>query len=362
MKISLVALLVLLSACVSRPPLKETDNTPRVRVMTFNVENLFDTEDDPEKNDESFLPVAKKDNAIMQNRCRVQNSSAYRISECLNNNWTDALVKRKLSRLADVVAQVNNGLGPDILILQEIESLEILQKFRDEHLKEMGYSTLAYVKGPDERGINPAVLSRLPMIGEPKLHEIDFSTLEKNPRPSRGILEAHLRLPNGDPLAVFAVHFPSQGAPTEFRKLAIQNLLDATGRVPAGYNVIVGGDFNITSKEDFKQRYFQNVLAKEFAVSHLVGCKTCAGTTFYNRDKTWSFFDVLLFSKSLTGPTSPWLLDADSIRIVNSSIYQVRFDGGPARFRSGGGATGVSDHWPMYAELILNEPKAVGAN
>ncbi|NJL25331.1 MAG: hypothetical protein HC902_09225 [Calothrix sp. SM1_5_4] len=48
-------------------------------------------------------------------------------------------------------------------------------------------------------------------------------------------------------------------------------------------------------------------------------------------------------------------MNADSIRIVNSSVYQTDFAGRPAKFRTGHGSVGVSDHWPMYAELKLND-------
>ncbi|MBX3022026.1 MAG: endonuclease/exonuclease/phosphatase family protein [Bdellovibrionales bacterium] len=362
MKRFLLIALFFLSACASKP-VQTVDNTAKIRVLTYNVENLFDLERDPEKNDNTFLPEAtKSSDPTHQNRCIVTNNSRYRAEECIGKDWSPAVLDRKLARLTDVVRQVNDGLGPDILILQEVESLKVLEKWREEHLKEMGYSTIAYVKGPDERGINPAVFSRFPLVGEPVLHEIDFTSIEPNPRPSRGILEAHLRLPDGETLAVFAVHFPSQGAPTQFRKVAVQHLMAATAKAPAGMPVLVGGDFNITSKEDYKEKYFPGMLAKEFAVSHLVGCKGCVGTSYFSRDNTWSFFDVLLFNKNLTSGQGRWQLDRDSIRIVNSSIYQMRFDGKPARFSRAGSATGVSDHWPMYAELRANEPPKVGVN
>lgn len=363
MKRTFLALALILSACASKTvkPVAASD-AGKVRVLTYNVENLFDLERDEEKNDNTFLPATVKEaDATHTNRCMVMNDSAYRASECIEKDWSAGTLKRKLSRLTDVLKQVNNGLGPDILILQEVESRKVLEMWRDGYLKEMGYETIAYVKGPDERGINPAILSRFPLVKDPVLHEIDFTSLEPNPRPSRGILEAHLRMPDGETLAAFAVHFPSQGAPTKFRKVAVEALMSVTAKVAPGTPVLVGGDFNITSREDYKERYF-NLLAKQFAVSHQVGCKGCVGTTYYPRDNTWSFFDVLLFNDNLASGKGRWALDRDSIRIVNSSIYQMRFNGTPARFTRAGASTGVSDHWPMYAELRPTTPEKVGAN
>jgi endonuclease/exonuclease/phosphatase family metal-dependent hydrolase len=354
----LILLLALASAGCAHKPL-QPDNT-KVTILTYNVENLFDTSDDPEKLDDPFVPAVAKEDPVFQNKCRVENSHESGVRECLTKDWSPARLERKLSRLTDVISQVGKGYGPDILIVEETESRQVLEHWRDTYMQDMGYKTLSYIKGPDERGINPAVFSRLPMIDPPQLHEINFATVETDSRPSRGILETHLRLPNGETLYVFAVHFPSQGAPTPFRKVAVQELLDIAGRLPAGSQILVGGDFNITSKEEFKEKIFKNQVSKEFAVSHLVGCHDCAGTIYYPKDGTWSFFDVLLFSKSLSTGGGSWRLDPSSIKVVNSSVYQVRNNGTPSRFGTGGGETGVSDHWPMYAELHLNHAAVPG--
>jgi len=338
-----------LVGCASAP---RRDEPPKIKILTYNVENLFDTEDDPDKLDDAYIPAADKDSLIFQNKCRVRNSGARNAAECLNKDWSKGMLERKLDRLADVVGQVPGG--PDVLIVEEVESLAVLERWRTNQLAKFGYANIAYVKGPDERGINPAILTRLPLVGEPKLHEIDFTPIEPNPRPSRGILEAALELPNGETLNVFAVHFPSQGAPTPFRRQALRALMDVTARLPAGALTLVGGDFNISAKEEYKEKLFREV-GDRFDVSHEIGCRDCVGTIYYPRDATWSFFDVLLFSKNLTGPGLNWRLDPESIRVVNTSLYQTRFDGTPARFGRGGGALGVSDHWPLYAELHLKD-------
>ncbi|MGE3681865.1 MAG: endonuclease/exonuclease/phosphatase family protein [Bdellovibrionales bacterium] len=356
-----------LSACVSpRRRLDISSLTPwgtraanKVSLLTFNVENLFDLKDDPEKNDETFLPLALKNaSPALQNKCRVQNDSSYRQSECLEYDWSRAAYNRKLSRITDVVAQVNEGWGPDILILQEVENREVLEDWRKIHLSRMGYHTISHAEGPDERGIDVAVISRLPLVKGPVLHPVDFSNVHgidpKTIRPTRGILETHLQLPGGDRLAVFAVHFPSQGAPTELRKVAVETLLNVTRQMPPGTHVVTGGDFNITAREEWTQKYFRDLISRHFEVSHLVGCAKCAGTTYYKDNNSWSFFDVLLFSKDLAPGSGGWEVDRNSIRVVNSSVYQMSRFGTPARFDGGRGPVGVSDHWPMYAEIRLH--------
>lgn len=364
-KFFVVAILVSLFGCTTLISKKDTSNessnAKKVSVMTYNVENLFDTEDDPAKNDEAFLPLSKKSSLAMKNKCHTQNDNPRYLEECLEKNWSESILKRKFQRITDVVKQVGDKKGPDILILQEVENKNVLERWRDEYLKELGYQTIALVEGPDERGIDTAVISRLPLLQPPQLHQIDLTSPEDpKARPTRGILETQLRLPNGDRLAVFAVHFPSQGAPTPARVKALEVLQKATAALPPHTQVIVGGDFNISAKEDWKEKLFDKYIAPKFAISHKVGCKDCAGTIYYPKDKTWSFFDVLLFSPEMAGGLANWQVVPESIRIVNSSVYQTNRWGSPARFGNGRGGVGVSDHWPVYAELQLNKSITVG--
>lgn len=353
----------------------------KIRVMSFNVENLFDLVDDPQKNDEAFLPASMKTTDQFQNKCRAQNIrykdksngddalndsyQGFRVDECLGKNYDQKILTRKMRRMTDVVAQINDGKGPDVLILQEVENEFIVKKWRDEYLSKMGYQTLFFIEGPDERGIDVAILSKLPKAAEAKYHLIDFTKVPAIPaddiRPTRGILEGTVKLPNGENLAIFAVHFPSQGASTNHRKAGLLSLIDATAKVALGTYVIVGGDFNITSIEEWKQKYFRDMLAPKFSVSHLVGCKDCPGSTYYSRDQTWSFFDVLLFSPSLSDSKSAWRLNTESIRLAKDTKWQTEYDGKPAKFRNGLGSVGVSDHWPMYAEIQMVPAQTVGA-
>lgn len=321
-------------------------NKKRISIMTYNVENLFDTLDDPNKNDETFLPKSKK-NKKVQKKCR-QTSGGHWLSECLNTNWTTYKLDLKMKRLASVIKGYKK-IGPDILILQEVENLNVLKMLNDKHL---GYSNVILLEGPDKRGIDTAILSRLSSVEKPKLHLQKFTEGKgwgKNKiKATRGILQAVLKLPNDESLNVYAIHFPSQGSPTEARKQAIALLNKIAGSKKK--LSIVGGDFNVTSKEDKQHKLFSKTLAKKWKVSHLIGCKKCKGSTYYHRKRSWSFFDALLFSKKF-GRT--WKIDKKSINVFHKMPVQENKFGSPARFDMGEHQTGVSDHWPVVAEIYL---------
>ena len=95
------------------------------RVLTWNVENLFDETDDPETFDD--VPTA-------------------------------AEVTRKLNDLAEVIRSVN----PDFVALQEVENEAILQRLADT-VPELGYDQVGLVDSFDPRGIDVGFMTRVPL-------------------------------------------------------------------------------------------------------------------------------------------------------------------------------------------------------
>lgn len=347
---------IVLISCVSKD-YKSQPNS--LTVMTYNVENLFDTLDDEGKDDETYLPKNQKTSRAHKLKCAGLSKEHYR-KECLSKDWNSRLVERKMNRLAHVIKQVRSGQGPDVLIVQEVENLNVLTRFKMNHLNELGYKEIVHIEGPDQRGIDVAMISKLSLLKKPKLHEIDLKPAAKeagkNPikvRPTRGILEAQFQLPDGESLTVFGVHFPSQGSPTPYRKVALETLNKARKALAKDELVIAAGDFNITTKEDGEHQLFGNEDMKNlWLVSHYIGCHKCEGTHNYRGD--WSFLDVMLFSHNFK--YSSWSLDPQSIRIPNKSIYQKNDFGNPARFSDGRSQLGVSDHWPLAVDI---QPKEV---
>jgi predicted extracellular nuclease len=95
-----------------------------ISIATFNVENLFDTLNDPDKSDQ------------------VLSQEAY---------------QRKLQKLAKAIAE---GLGqPTILALQEVENSSVLEDLLAQPEISLDYG-IAWIDGPDERGIDIALLYR----------------------------------------------------------------------------------------------------------------------------------------------------------------------------------------------------------
>ena len=105
-----------------------------VRVMSYNVENFFDTEDDPTHDDDSFLPTGE-------------------------HHWTHARYQTKIQHIAEVISAVGGEAFPDLIALMEVENATVLSDLlhRTALGEKAGYRHII-THGEDKRGINVALL------------------------------------------------------------------------------------------------------------------------------------------------------------------------------------------------------------
>jgi endonuclease/exonuclease/phosphatase family metal-dependent hydrolase len=320
-----------------------------VTVMAFNVQNVFDNIDAPGKDDKAYLPIGDKQADAHIAECNTIPVESWR-DECLNLDWSDAAIDHKLSVIATTIQQVNDGRGPDIIALQEVENVDILERLRTGYLADSGYLPAVLLEGTDTRGIDVAFLSRLPISGTPTLHALDLpEEFADRAGDTRGLLEVTFELPDGSLLTGFSVHFPAPFHPTEMRVLAYEHLIAVRGQVPSGHNVFAAGDFNTTSIENDREGMLERFIRPDWVVSNDL-CEGCAGTQYYSRDQSWSFLDMVVFAPS-ENADSAW--QVRSVEIANQLSAQVTADGTPNRYRSAP-RTGVSDHWPV---LMTLEPR-----
>jgi len=323
-----------------------------VTVMSFNVQNLFDNIDDPDKDDKAYLPIAAKQNPAHIAACEEIAVDSWR-DECLNLDWSDATIDHKLGVLAATIRQVNNGAGPDIIALQEIENASILNRLRSEKLADLGYLPAILIEGSDLRGIDVAFLSKLPLATDAVLHPLSLPEFPERQGDTRGVLQATFQLPDGSLLTGFSVHFPAPFHPTGMRIAAYRHLTALREALPKDHHVFAAGDFNTTSTEDAREGMLDEYARPGWILAHDIGCKDCEGTHFYRYDSTWSFLDMIFFSPA-SGAKATGDIRGDSVQIANRVAAQLSENGTPERYRAEY-LTGVSDHWPLVATIELNE-------
>ncbi len=312
-------------------------------IMTYNVENLFDSKHDASHDDETFLPRSEKRSPEHISKCKKLANFKFR-KDCLYLDWNQKIIEAKMKNISEVILSKDRGQGPDILILAEVENINILNQLNQKYLQAAHYKTVELIEGDDVRGIDVAVLSRFPEADTPKLFSlgmVNSSTGEK--LRTRGVLLVPLKISGNQTLSVFAVHMPSQGNPIESRLQGVQSLNQILESEKNAW--IVGGDFNITKKEEKEEHLVSEKLAKHGSISHFIGCKECRGTHFYKNK--WAFLDIFYFDSRL--PSLGYTVLNDSIEVVNSLYYR-GVEKRPWRFDPAKGQ-GASDHFPLYARL-----------
>ena len=317
-------------------------------VMEWNVENLFDPYDDPQKQDDDFTPMALR-------------------------RWTWHRFMKKLENVGKTIAAAGGVSVPDLVALCEVENDTVLEKLtKVSVLKRAGYRYYV-TRSLDSRGINVALLYR-PLSFAPVCTEIirpDFSGLP--PKFSRDVLLVSGRIVTGDTLDVFVCHFPSrldryrQGARYRERiARQVRRKADSLFSVRRHANVIITGDFNDAPESSVLCRHLgaQPVLrdSSEFRDDRLFnlmyrwrGDGNVKGTYCYKGK--WEVIDNFLVSGRLLRNSSPLCLSSDGCRIFTAPFLLEDKDGVKEPFRTYNGMRylgGFSDHLPLVARFSFS--------
>lgn len=328
-----------------------------ISIMTYNAENLFDTEHDEGKNDYTYLPLEfkRKNKVLMQKKCP---QNPHWRKSCFQMDWSQEKLKTKIERFSGSILANSNGKGPDILMLQEVENIHVLNELKNylnQKNPDKKYIHSILIEGKDERGIDTAILSRLPLVSNsiPKLHNIKLQQDY-----TRGILQADFQLPSGEVLTVLVFHFPSQRNPVQKRETGFLRL-NEIGKEILKKNpsrlIIAGGDSNVIQKEhhiftELTENLWDDSL--EFPIKKE---KKVGGTHYYRGH--WSMLDVFLMNHNLTEKNlkqKGYRLKNQSIRVATRFPLQKyknkKGDVVPKRY-SHPKYYGVSDHFPVMLEL-----------
>ncbi|MBG80418.1 MAG: hypothetical protein CMJ39_06900 [Phycisphaerae bacterium] len=219
-------------------PMPRQDGT--IRVATYNMLNFFD-----QKNDRSL--------------------------EGEYDDFGDNPGPTSSARCEEL-AKVIRAIDADVLALQEVESEEALEWFRDTYLADMGYDHVASEEVGYYRGIEQSFLSRFPITEVntwPKANldkvkrtgggwdEIPAGT--RNLRFQRSPICVTVKTPEGYELTVFSVHHKSgrNRWHREAEALQIMDYVQEMSERDPARNIIIAGDFNAQPWDRSMQVYFR---------------------------------------------------------------------------------------------------------
>lgn len=239
---------------------------PVATFMFYNLENLYDNEDDTLKSDNEFLPESDR-------------------------RWSQSRLYAKLLHTSRVM--VNTGLWepPAVIGLCEVENRKVLERLVSmEALKAWKYRII-HKDSPDDRGIDVAALYREDMF-QPLSYRY-FSPAGENEKipETREILSVTGVLAEADTIHLFFNHWPSRyGGMMETRaerKEAALRLrkeiekLETAGHCPA---VVVMGDFN--------DQPWDESIRRHLGASPDVSSNACS---LYNLSARWKGHGTLKF-------------------------------------------------------------------
>jgi endonuclease/exonuclease/phosphatase family metal-dependent hydrolase len=277
-----------------------------LEIMSYNVENLFDSVHDEDKEDYTFLSTKSP---LKKAGCARALTFYYR-KQCYETDWNERKLNVKLNQIKRLVLEERERL-PNVLALTEVENEKVLSRLAET----LGYTDFVMTNSPDQRGIDVALLYKLPK-GFKKISHKEHNLFEMGiiNSKTRNLLQVTFQAPGpkAEKIHVFVNHWPSQASPTEKRLQIAQYLAAQIKEILKikGNHVVAVGDFNTLPKETpnpigstltTKKNPLLYDLQTEFeekAPEDLVR-KLPPGSHYYASKKSWSHLDKILVSKGL---------------------------------------------------------------
>lgn len=322
----------------------------QIRTIAFyNVENLFDIENDSLTFDDDRTPEGK-------------------------DNWTLDRYEKKIEHISRVLSEIGNDItstSPDIIGLCEVENNAVIEDLiAHKNLQDKNYG-IVHFDSPDERGIDVALLYKKAAFipNSYKSHRLLLFNEDGFRDYSRDQLVVGGFLDN-EQFYFIVNHWPSRSggeARSKPNRMAAAELnkriIDSIVRFDANAKIISMGDLNDDPTSDSLKKVLRtkgkpNTLEPNDLFNPMERLfKKGVGSLAY-RDK-WNLFDQLFFTANLVSKPK------DSYSFWKAAVFTPsylldpsgRYKGYPLRTYAGGSYVGgYSDHFPVYMYLVKSSP------
>jgi len=315
-----------------------------VRIVFYNVENLFDIYNDTAKNDEEFLPTGIR-------------------------RWNWARYNRKINSLYKTIIATGNWSPPSIVGLCEIENRKVLEDLAfGTYLSKYNYS-IVHEDSPDERGIDVCLIYRKDCVSVLEYKYFMPSSFTGGEYLTRSVLYAKFLI-QGDTLHLMASHWPSRrggvlaaeslraGIASMVRHIADSITIISNGKA----KILIMGDFNCTPDDNIMQRLVNKssdyIKGNASCIINLAsrGRNNVPGT--YKFNGTWEIIDQILVSEYLLRCNQGVAADSLGFKIFSPDFLLCNDEKhtGMTPFSTYRGYRyqgGISDHLPIYFDLIM---------
>lgn len=309
----------------------------------YNVENLFDTIDNPLTNDNDFLPDSKVP-------------------------WNAKRYERKLSHISRVMSSIEPGRFPTLFGLAEVENRQVVEDLiHTGKLKDAGYKII-HKDSPDKRGIDVALLYN-PKVFTPLVtrfiqvhfpNETNFTT--------RDIIYTKGLVYGIDTVHVFVNHWVSRYGSRErtdplrrYTGLEERLICDSIFNAQPHANILIIGDLNDNPTDPSISKslgaikpvepYAKKQLFDLGAIPYSKG----EGSLYYHG---WDLFDQIIVSTSMVAGYNGIKVNSNSEEIFKKKWMLYKSKNGtelPNRTESSRSYFGgYSDHLPVLIKMKVD--------
>lgn len=311
-------------------------------IAFWNLENLFDIEHSPRRSDKLERTIGRE-----------------------LGGWNQAVFDKKVSQLAKIIRGMNDGAGPDLMGVCEVENEYVLERL----VNELGISNrnykIAHANTKDGRGIDVGYIYDSKLFSKKGI----WSHWVVKRNATRDLLQVNFQTKSGKLLVAVGNHWPSRSGgqwnSEPYRIIAAETLAYFHDRI----RQIYGSDVAVLAMGDFNDEPFDRSLLT-YALSERTRTKVTRarsakflnlmwplmgekiGTHYYNNVP--NVLDQFLVSKGLLTGNAGLQIAPDAAEIFRH-LAMVATGAYPRPVRFGRGKSlnldGYSDHFPITVRL-----------
>ena len=299
-----------------------------LKVVSYNVENLFYPERDSLKDDGEWTPDGER-------------------------RWSYTRYYRKVENIARVLTNIGEWDGVDIVGLQEVENALCVKRLC--YTLRPGEYDFVHYESPDRRGIDVALIYKKSRVDTIATRAIKVKGERVNGERliTRDILYVCAQIDKRDTVHFFVCHLPSQRggkAESEWKrrvaKEVLQGAIDSVYLAFRDPKIIVMGDFNGAPKEDLRGVKNQMIVESQNGTEPV---ERPDGTHKYQG--RWTCLDHFYTSPSLDSLSRAEIYNAAWIQEPDEKYLDLK----PKRTYNGFRyqKDGFSDHLPIVLTVSL---------
>ena len=316
----------------------KTDTT-QLTVMFYNLENFFDTLDDPHNHyDNEYTPNGSK-------------------------HWNTKRYLTKINHIAQVILDANKDETPDLIGVCEVENRKVLEDLISHSaLKNLRYAII-HRESKDIRGIDLGLIYKTSEFKPIKVEKFPIYYKKGRPARTREILYIEGILKNGDTLHIFLNHWKSRlsrgNSNSEYKRIAAAKSLKKVVKQVLKQNpkarILIMGDFN---DEPTNKSIYQALGAKGvykpgiFLYNEMFRADSQGQGTYLYQNK-WLMFDNIIVTPVLLDITQNLFVEGNG-KVLKLNFLVTKRKGKEYVNRTFKGKKylgGYSDHLPV--ELVM---------